>query len=341
MRFGLGPLTIEAAHGKNHVDVFEEALEQAVIAEWWGFDSVWLDERNFTGTTSFNSSSAVLAAAVAQRTSHVRVGTMPILGLVNAIYVAEEVACVDNIANGRVIVAGQVATDEVARGWGGSNSVARIRDDVAVMRKAWGPNPFNHHSDFHTIPGEIEAHSVAVGLHSISVQPKPAQLDMPLWLSGGTTAAEAAQADGLPYFGPAHLSLAQLRPLYEGSVAREGVIVPLARDVFIAPTQDEAWELARPAVDALYRALADEGQVEGYGSFDEFAADRFIIGDPDSCIDQIYRYQNELGVNYLVARLAYHSMHAGQTAKAIQLFGQGVVPEFRMFGLPSEIRKVV
>ena len=31
MRFGLGPLTIEAAAGKNHVDVYEEALEQAVI----------------------------------------------------------------------------------------------------------------------------------------------------------------------------------------------------------------------------------------------------------------------------------------------------------------------
>ena len=69
--------------------------------------------------------------------------------------------------------------------------------------------------------------------------------------------------------------------------------------------------------------------------------DRFVIGNPDTCIEQLYRYQNELGVNYVVARLAYHDMHPGETAKAIQLFGQGVVPEFRMFGMPDEIRKVV
>jgi len=157
MRFGLGPLTIEPAGGKNHVDVYEEALEQAVIAEWWGFDSVWVGEHNFT-PDSFNSSSSVIAAAVAQRTTFVRVGMMPTLGLVNAMYVAEEAACVDNISNGRVIVAGQVASDAVARGWGGQNSVERIVDDVAVLRASWGPNPFSHHSDFHTIPGEIDVH---------------------------------------------------------------------------------------------------------------------------------------------------------------------------------------
>lgn len=340
MRFGLGPLTIEAAAGKNHVDVYEEALEQAVIAEWWGFDSVWVDERNFTAT-SFNASSSVVAAALAHRTNYLRIGTMPILGLVNAIYVAEEVACIDNIANGRVIVAGQVASDEVARGWGGQNSVERIRDDVAVLRKSWGPDPFNHHSEFHTIPGELEAHTVAAGLHSISVQPKPAQLDVPLWLAGGAVAATAAAAEGLPHFGPAHLSLEELRPLYEGRAHRPGEVVPLAREVFVAPTTAEAVELARPALDSLYQQFAASGEVQAYTTFEDFAADRFVIGDPDTCIEQLYRYQAELGINYVVARLAYHTMHAGQTAKSIQLFGQGVVPEFRMYGLPDEIRKVV
>lgn len=340
MRFGLGPLTIEPAGGKNHVDVYEEALEQAVLAEWWGFDSVWVDERNFTDD-SFNSSSSVIAAAVAQRTEFVRVGMMPLMGLVNAMYLAEEAACIDNISDGRVIFAGQVPSDRVAHGWGGDSSAGRMIDDVEVLRKSWGPNPFSHHSDFHTIPGEIEAHTVAHGMHMISVQPKPAQLDMPLWISGGATAAEVAAAVDVPYFGPAHLTLEELRPLYEGRQRRSGAIVPLAREVYIAPTTADAYELAQPAIAELYRALAAAGELASHASFDELVADRFVIGDPDSCIEQLYRYQNELGVNYVVARLAYHGMHAGQTAKAIQLFGQGVVPEFRMFGLPDEIRRVV
>lgn len=340
MRFGLGPLTIEPAGDKKHVDVYEEALEQAVLAEWWGFDSVWVDERNFTAS-SFNSSSSVLAAAIAQRTDFVRVGMMPILGLVNAIYVAEEAACVDNIANGRVMVAGQVPSDLVARGWGGSNSAERISDDVAVLRKSWGPNPFSHHSEFHTIPGEIEAHTVAHGLHMISVQPKPAQLDMPLWIAGSGVAADIARAEGVPFFGPAHLTLDELRPFYADRGARPGEIVPLAREVYIAPTTEGAYELAAPAIQGLYTALAETGVLVEGDTFQEMVADRFVIGDPETCIEQLYRYQNELGVNYVVARIAYHAMHAGQTAKAIQLFGQGVVPEFRMFGLPDEIRRVV
>jgi len=341
MRFGLGPLTIEPAGGKKHVDVYEEALEQAVVAEWWGFDSVWVDEANFT-PSAFNSSSPVIAAAIAHRTTHVRVGMMPILGLVNAIYVAEEAACVDNISNGRVMFAGQVPSDDVARGWGGSNSVERVIDDVAVLRKSWGPNPFSHHSDFHTIPGELEAHTVAAGLHMISVQPKPAQLSMPLWICGDRTAAEAAGRLGVPYLAPAHLTLEELRPLYAAAAdARDGEIVPLAREVFIARTTEMAYELAAGAIADLYTARAASGLVDAFESFDELVADRFVIGDPETCIEQLYRYQNELNVNYVIARIAYHGMHAGETAKAIQLFGQAVVPEFRMYGLPDEIRRVV
>ena len=338
MRFGLGPLTIESIAGKQHVDVYEEALEQVEIAEHWGFDSVWVDERNFT-PGAFNSSAAVVGAAVAQRSTYVRIGLMPLAGLVNAIYVAEEVACIDNISNGRVIVACQEPGKQVAAGWGGDSSVDRIRDDLAVMRKAWSPNPFNHHSTFHTIPGEMAVHTVAAGLHSISVQPKPAQLEVPLWVAGTSIAAEVAAAEALPYFGPAHLSLRELRPFYSRCDPAPGRIVPLAREVFIARSCEEAHELARPALERLYARFAESADA-GSGSFADLARDRFVIGDPDQCIEQLYRYQHELGVNYVVARLAYHEMHAGESAKAIQLFGQAVVPEFRMFGLPDEIRKL-
>ena len=341
MRFGLGPLTIEAVEGtKKHVDVYEEALEQATTAEWWGFDSVWAHEHHFTAD-SFNSSASVVGAAIAQRTEFVRVGVMPVLGLVNALYVAEEVACIDNISAGRTMVAAQVPSDEVARGWGGSGSLERIADDVEVLKKSWGPNPFSHKSAFHTIPMENDVHVQARGIDKISVQPKPAQLDMPLWLSGGEVAADLARQLDLPYFGPAHHTLDELRPFYEGRPDNDKTIVPLSRDVFIARTTEQAYELAAPSIERLYRSLARTGAIENATSFDELVRDRIVIGDPDTCIEQLYRYQNELGVNYVVARIAYHEMHHGETAKAIQLFGQAVVPEFRMFGLPDEIRRVV
>ena len=257
MRFGLGPMTMESVQGwrcsgcrkpeggccgRKQVDIYEEVLEHAVTAEWWGFDSVWVDERHFT-PDSFNSSASVVAAGLSQRTDYVRIGMMPVLGLVNSIYVAEEVACIDNINAGRTIVAGQVPNDETVRGWAGSgasNSVERIIDDIAVMRKSWGPNPFSHHTEFHNIPMENEIHIEARGIDRISVQPKPAQLEMPLWMTGGADAAEVARRASLPFMAPAHLSVEQLRPLYQGLNPTFEHIVPLIRDVFIAPTTEEA-----------------------------------------------------------------------------------------------------
>jgi alkanesulfonate monooxygenase SsuD/methylene tetrahydromethanopterin reductase-like flavin-dependent oxidoreductase (luciferase family) len=359
MRFGLGPMTLESLQGwrclgcrkpqdgsccgRKQVDIYEEVLEYATTAEWWGFDSVWVDERHFT-PDSFNSSASVVAAGLSQRTDYIRIGMMPVLGLVNALYVAEEVACVDNINAGRTIVAGQVADDETVRGWAGSgagNSVERVVDDVAVLRKSWGPNPFSHHTEFHNIPMNNEIHVEARGLDRISVQPKPAQLEMPLWMTGDARAAEVARRTSVPYMAPAHLSLNQLRPLYEGLNPTFERIVPLIRDVFIAPTNDEAHKLAGAAIRDLYNA-----QIRGRldltsAELDQLIKETIIIGDPDTCIERLYEYERELGVNYAVARLVYHNMHPGDTSRAIQLFGQGVVPEFRMFGLPDEIRKVV
>ncbi len=355
MRFGLGPMTCEVVDGwrsaglptgvgveTKQVDIYEEVLEWATTAEWWGFDSVWVDERHFT-PDSFNTSSSVIAAALSQRTEYVRVGMMPVLGLVNAMYVAEEASCIDNINSGRTVVAGQVPDDETVRGWSGSgasNSVARIVDDIAVLRKSWGPNPFSHHSEYHTIPMCSDVHVEAAGLDRISVQPKPAQLEMPLWMSGGATAAEVARETGVPFMAPAHLTMDELRPLYDGLDSTFERVVPLVRDVFIAPTNEEAQQLAGRAVRDLY-----EAQIRGRldltaAQLDELVKETIIIGDPDTVIEKLYAYERELGVNYVVARLAYHNMHPGDTSRAISLFGQGVVPEFRMFGLADEIRKV-
>jgi len=359
MRFGLGPMTLESVQGwrcagcrkptdgsccgRKQVDIYEEVLEFATTAEWWGFDSVWVDERHFT-PDSFNSSASVVAAGLSQRTDYIRIGMMPVLGLVNAIYVAEEVACVDNINAGRTIVAGQVPDDETVRGWSGSgaaNSPERLVDDIAVLRKSWGPNPFSHHSAFHTIPMNNEIHVEARGLDRISVQPKPAQLEMPFWMTGGSVAADVARSTGVPFMAPAHLTLDQLRPLYAGLDATFETVVPLIRDVFIAPTNDEAERLAGGAIRDLYNAQMRARLDLTPAQFDELVKDTIIIGDPDTVIERLYAYEKEIGVNYVVARLAYHNMHPGDTARAIQLFGQGVVPEFRMFGLPDEIRKVV
>jgi alkanesulfonate monooxygenase SsuD/methylene tetrahydromethanopterin reductase-like flavin-dependent oxidoreductase (luciferase family) len=337
MRFGLGPLTIEPVNGKQHVDVYEEALEQAEFAENWGFDSVWVGEEYFS-SQCLSSSSAVVGAAVAQRTSFARVGVMPTLGLSHAIHLAEEIACIDNLANGRVIVGAQPPSEPAARGWNLAARDVRPRalDDLRVMSMAWAPSSFSYESDYYKIPGRNPVHVEAADYHEITVQPKPAQLDMPVWMFGGDDAAAIAGEAGVTFCAAPWLDLGQAAALYGAAPQRPGV-VPIAREVLIAPTSEQARELAEPLLRQLYDAYREQGVTNLPTEFEALARDRFIIGGPDECIEQIQRCKDELGINYMIVRLVYSGMPHGDTIEAIQLFGTRVVPAFRMYGIAPEI----
>ncbi len=337
MRFGLGPLTIDPANDKQHVDVYEEALEQAEFAENWGFDSVWVGEEYFN-SRHLNSSSAVVGAAVAQRTSYARVGVMPTLGLSHAIYLAEEIACIDNLANGRVIVAAQAPSEPAARGWNlaAEDVRPRVLDDLRVMAMAWAPSSFSYESDYYKIPGRNPVHVEAVDYHEITVQPKPAQLDMPVWMFGGEEAAAIASEAGVTFCAAPWLDLQQAAALY-GEAERGPGVVPIAREVLIARTSELARELAEPLLGQLYDAYHEQGVADVPSDFEALARDRFIIGGPDDCIEQIRRCKDELGINYMIVRLVYSGMPHGDSIEAVQLFGTRVVPAFRMYGIAPEI----
>jgi alkanesulfonate monooxygenase SsuD/methylene tetrahydromethanopterin reductase-like flavin-dependent oxidoreductase (luciferase family) len=79
-------------------DVFETADR----AEAWGIDCVWLGEIHFTPTRSVISASLQVASAIAARTRRLRVGTaVQVLPLNHPLRIAEEVATVDHISEGR------------------------------------------------------------------------------------------------------------------------------------------------------------------------------------------------------------------------------------------------
>jgi alkanesulfonate monooxygenase SsuD/methylene tetrahydromethanopterin reductase-like flavin-dependent oxidoreductase (luciferase family) len=90
--------------------IFANLLDEAVLAEDLGFEGVWAAEHHFSNYASVTNPLLYLAA-VAQRTTTLRVGSMAVvLPLHHPVRVAEEVAMLDNLSNGRVEVG-------VARGY--------------------------------------------------------------------------------------------------------------------------------------------------------------------------------------------------------------------------------
>ena len=71
-------------------------------AEKMGLDGVWLAELHFNPARSVLSSPIVVASAIAARTKRLRVGmAVYVLPLSNPLRIAEEVATVDQISEGR------------------------------------------------------------------------------------------------------------------------------------------------------------------------------------------------------------------------------------------------
>jgi alkanesulfonate monooxygenase SsuD/methylene tetrahydromethanopterin reductase-like flavin-dependent oxidoreductase (luciferase family) len=102
MKFGLfyqlpcGPTQEVAAR-------YQETIEQILYAEALGFDTVWLAELHFNPLFSVMPAPLLLAAALAQRTTRIRLGTaVLLLPLQHPLRTAEEAAVVDLLSQGRL-----------------------------------------------------------------------------------------------------------------------------------------------------------------------------------------------------------------------------------------------
>jgi len=133
-----------------------------------------------------NPLTALVAAVYASTaTEFVRVVTRVKLGVEHPVTIAEELSILDNVNNGRTIVladTGDLDGDAAA-------------DEVAVLREALSSRPIQHQGSVWKVPAGLPANTTAP--NSISVTPKPAQLEVPFWLTGRAD-REVGEATELP-----------------------------------------------------------------------------------------------------------------------------------------------
>ncbi|HLZ95192.1 MAG TPA: hypothetical protein VKT20_07690 [Candidatus Dormibacteraeota bacterium] len=183
-----------------------------------------------------NPLTAINAAVYASTaTEFARIAVRVALGLEHPVLIAEELSVLDNSNNGRTIVladAGEL--DEDGAG-----------DEIAVLREALASRPLQHEGPVWKVPAGLPANVTAPT--SISVTPKPAQLEVPFWVTGREAAAIAAR-QGLAVL--AHL------PADAGSSrlvqpARDAITGDVARD------RERVTTWARSGVSHLFVDLPD------------------------------------------------------------------------------------
>ena len=170
MRFGLVyDFRNPAQWRKPWEEVYAGLLDQIAMADELGYDSIWLTEHHFV-EDGYTPSPVPLMAAIAARTRRVQISTdILILPLYHPVKLAEDIATIDAISNGRVMLGvGAGYRDEEFEAFGTSRRERgrRMEEGVAVLRGCWADGPFSFH-------GKHYMYS------NIDVTPKPVQKPHP------------------------------------------------------------------------------------------------------------------------------------------------------------------
>ena len=156
MKFGL-MMECDYREGRTQSEAFDEAFTTATSAEEWGFDGVWLAERHFAppgsgrAIPSVVASPLIFATAIAARTSRIRVGTaVLVLPLGHPVRMAEEVATLDNISQGRLDLG--IGRSGFPWAYDGydipySESRERFMEYFQVMKLAWTEDRFSYQGE--------------------------------------------------------------------------------------------------------------------------------------------------------------------------------------------------
>jgi alkanesulfonate monooxygenase SsuD/methylene tetrahydromethanopterin reductase-like flavin-dependent oxidoreductase (luciferase family) len=153
------------------------ALNNAKIAEASGFDWVSVSEHHY-GPISLTPNPLVMAGALSQATSRVKIAVLgPILPLNNPVRVAEELAMVDCLSGGRIIVLFLRGTPNEQVTY--QNVVERSRsmtqEGIDLILKAW------------TTPDATNWHGKEYQFDHISIWPRPVQAPHPLVFGSGNS----------------------------------------------------------------------------------------------------------------------------------------------------------
>src|SRR5215469_3963340 len=169
MKFGLH-YQLPCFGSQSSVQRYRDTLEQSVHAEALGFESVWPVEQHFNADLSITPAPLLLLAALAERTRTLRLGiAIVLLPLSHPIRVAEEIATLDVLSNGRVefgVGRGAIPAHFIGFGISQAESRDRFLEGLEIVLQAWKNERLSYQGRFFQVD-------------NLMVVPKPVQQPHP------------------------------------------------------------------------------------------------------------------------------------------------------------------
>jgi alkanesulfonate monooxygenase SsuD/methylene tetrahydromethanopterin reductase-like flavin-dependent oxidoreductase (luciferase family) len=348
MHVGMAVVFQNPQKGRTDREVYRNELRLADLAEPLGYESIWGVEHHFTDYTMCPDVLQFLTY-MAGRTQRAQLGSMVVvLPWHDPMRAAEEIAMLDNICDGRLILG-------LGRGAG--------KVEFDGFRLSMDESRARFVESAEAVLGGLETGYVEYDGDYVK-QPRAAIRPAPFKSFRGRTYAAAVSPESLPIMarlGVGILIIPQ-KPWHE--VAKElhtyrgvyrqvnGVEAPppiSAGWTFCDPSADRAQAMARQYIGGYYQTVLDHyqfagdhlGKTKGYEYYGkmtekitEYGVDRIVdyfvnlqvAGTPEQCYERIVDIHRRTGNSHYVGVFSYAGMPYDEAERNLRLFAAEVLP---------------
>ena len=314
---------------------FDDLLEQVRLARDLGFDTI-LAPQHYLSQPHQMLQPIPLLARLAAESGEMRLATcILLLPLLNPVDVAEQLATLDIITHGRLAIGvGLGYRDEEFDAFGvpRGERVKRLETNLELVRRLLDGETVTFESSYCRLNGQ------SLALRPVQ-RPHP-----PIWMGANSDAAVqriARMADTWVINPHARLDtlIRQIHEVYFPALEEYGkaspVELPLMRELYVGVDRNAALREAGPWLFPKYQTYSAWGQDSAMpegddfsGEFEELLQDRFILGAPAQCIEEIERYREALGITELLVRIQWPGMPQLQAMKNLELVGKTLVEHY-------------
>lgn len=311
MRIGMSLTTSYARSGDSRV-LMQHLIERVELMAELGFDSLSLGDHHITQEHYFQ-----VLPTMARMSAHS--GTMQLLPLFllpfyHPILLAEQIGVLDVMSGGRttmICCLGHQPEAHEAFQTPQRVRVSRFVETFEIIRRLCTEDDVSYHGKHYTFDG-------------VSINPKPLQHPLPMWIGAGADAAiqrTARMADAWvisPGWTPGVIE--EKLQVYRGAMQECGRSaqvseVILRRDAHLAATAEVARRDAQRLFDTGYRGFNQQALEES-----------LIVGGPEECIRYL-EHMRGMGITHLLFRCALPDQD--KALQTIRMLGTEVIPHFR------------
>jgi alkanesulfonate monooxygenase SsuD/methylene tetrahydromethanopterin reductase-like flavin-dependent oxidoreductase (luciferase family) len=316
--------------------LYRAHLDEIARLDELGYDNIWLTEHHFV-EDGYNPSVLPIAAAIAVRTSRIRIGTFVLLlPFHDPVRVAEDAIAVDVLSNGRFdlgVGQGYRAEEFAALNIPRAERSSRLNEGIDLIHRLFTQREVSFAGKYHR--------TTAITLYPRPVQPG----GPPIWIGCRTPkATERAARMGF------HL-LATLGPdpaiPYRAALERFGRSAPAfkiaqLRVVHVAANADQAWNETAAHLHYMMthygQWLAEANDAEGDKTVwqissptqlrDSPIAEGLMIGTPDQVARKLARFHAEYSCTHFIMASQLPGMASEAVTRSFELFAREVMPSF-------------